>query len=194
MEKKTYYCLDANILIDAWDRTYQIDVCPGYWDILIALGKTGKNVLFTTSDILNEIKGKDDLKKIARDNLNSEMAKDIYEKHFPSISEVFDRLKGSSPSRSGDASAPDLSLIALAQLLDERHNPSPDSAPLLNNKVKVLVVSNEVKAGEAAHKINIPNICKEIKLGCIFGSEFLSEASKGYRYRLIFSKDDAQSK
>ncbi len=30
IEKK--YCLDANVLIQAWQKYYSPKICPGYWD------------------------------------------------------------------------------------------------------------------------------------------------------------------
>ena len=32
------YCLDANVLIQAWQKYYSPNVCPSYWDTLNALG------------------------------------------------------------------------------------------------------------------------------------------------------------
>lgn len=32
------YCLDANVLIQAWQKYYSPNVCPGYWDVLNILG------------------------------------------------------------------------------------------------------------------------------------------------------------
>ncbi|MGM0531632.1 MAG: DUF4411 family protein [Bacteroidota bacterium] len=26
------YCLDANVLIQAWQKYYSPDICPGYWE------------------------------------------------------------------------------------------------------------------------------------------------------------------
>lgn len=36
------YCLDANVLIQAWQKYYNPRFCPDYWDILIELGKQDK--------------------------------------------------------------------------------------------------------------------------------------------------------
>src|SRR5690606_34785944 len=33
------YCLDANVLIQAWQKYYNPKFCPDYWEILIELGK-----------------------------------------------------------------------------------------------------------------------------------------------------------
>ncbi len=36
------YCLDANVLIEAWRKYYNPKFCPDYWKILTELGKSGR--------------------------------------------------------------------------------------------------------------------------------------------------------
>ncbi|WP_018627335.1 DUF4411 family protein [Niabella aurantiaca] len=36
------YCLDANMLIQAWQKYYNPKFCPGYWDVLTELGRQGR--------------------------------------------------------------------------------------------------------------------------------------------------------
>lgn len=62
------YCLDANVLIQAWQNYYAPNLCPDYWDILNKLGSQGR--IFIPEEVKNEIvvpedKGKreDDLSK-----------------------------------------------------------------------------------------------------------------------------------
>ena len=40
--KANIYCLDANVLIQAWQKYYNPKFCPEYWKILTELGKNGK--------------------------------------------------------------------------------------------------------------------------------------------------------
>ena len=40
--KASKYCLDANVLIQAWQKYYSPKFCPDYWKILIELGKQAK--------------------------------------------------------------------------------------------------------------------------------------------------------
>jgi len=37
-----FYCLDANVLIQAWQKYYSPEICPEYWDNLIELGRKGR--------------------------------------------------------------------------------------------------------------------------------------------------------
>lgn len=36
------YCLDANVLIQAWQKYYSPVLCPDYWKILDSLGSEGR--------------------------------------------------------------------------------------------------------------------------------------------------------
>ena len=54
------YCLDANVLIQAWQKYYNPLFCPDYWDILIDLGK--KERIFISESVYDEIiRTEDDL-------------------------------------------------------------------------------------------------------------------------------------
>jgi predicted nucleic acid-binding protein len=54
------YCLDANVLIQAWQKYYNPKFCPDYWDILIELGKQDK--IFIPELVYEEItRTEDDL-------------------------------------------------------------------------------------------------------------------------------------
>ncbi len=47
------YCLDANVLIQAWQKYYNPGFCPGYWEILTELGKQDK--IFIPEMVFEEI-------------------------------------------------------------------------------------------------------------------------------------------
>ena len=36
------YCLDANVLIQAWQKYYSLKICPDYWILLARLGHEGR--------------------------------------------------------------------------------------------------------------------------------------------------------
>ena len=57
--KKTY-CLDANVLIQAWQKYYSPKVCPDYWDVLNILGNESR--IFLPEMVYEEIvRTEDDL-------------------------------------------------------------------------------------------------------------------------------------
>ena len=56
------YCLDANVLIQAWQKYYNPKFCAEYWNILIELGK--ENKIFIPELVFEEItRTEDDLSK-----------------------------------------------------------------------------------------------------------------------------------
>ncbi len=52
------YCLDANVLIQAWQKYYSPKFCPGYWEVLNALGAEGR--VFIVEEVYNEITNTED--------------------------------------------------------------------------------------------------------------------------------------
>jgi predicted nucleic acid-binding protein len=56
------YCLDANVLIEAWHKYYSPKICPDYWDVMNDLGKEG--LIFLPESVFGEItRTEDDLSK-----------------------------------------------------------------------------------------------------------------------------------
>ena len=57
-ESTAVYSLDANVLIQAWQKYYSPKICPDYWDVLNELGKDGR--IFLAEEIKEEITRTDD--------------------------------------------------------------------------------------------------------------------------------------
>ena len=56
------YCLDANVLIQSWQKYYSPNICPSYWDTLNTLGEDGR--IFLPEMVYEEIvRTEDDLSK-----------------------------------------------------------------------------------------------------------------------------------
>src|ERR1700722_1970329 len=56
------YCLDANVLIQAWQKYYSPKLCPDYWALLSELGKN--QIIFLPEMVSEEItRTEDDLAK-----------------------------------------------------------------------------------------------------------------------------------
>ena len=65
--KANKYCLDANVLIQAWQKYYNPKFCPDYWKVLTELGKNGK--IFIPEMVFEEIiRTEDDLSKWLKDS------------------------------------------------------------------------------------------------------------------------------
>jgi predicted nucleic acid-binding protein len=62
ISKANKYCLDANVLIQAWQKYYNPEFCPDYWKILVELGKNRR--IFIPELVYDEIvRTEDDLSK-----------------------------------------------------------------------------------------------------------------------------------
>lgn len=53
MSTEQKYCLDTNVLIEAWNRYYSPSICPSYWEILNQLGAA--NRIFIPKMVSDEI-------------------------------------------------------------------------------------------------------------------------------------------
>ena len=47
------YCLDANVLIQAWQKYYSPKFCPDYWTVLNEIGIQGR--IFLPEEVFQEI-------------------------------------------------------------------------------------------------------------------------------------------
>ena len=52
------YCLDANVLIQAWQKYYSPKICPDYWELLDYLGT--QDIVFMPEMVYDEIVRTDD--------------------------------------------------------------------------------------------------------------------------------------
>jgi hypothetical protein len=44
-QQEQKYCLDANVLINAWNQYYSKTISSGYWEILSRLGHGGVSMI-----------------------------------------------------------------------------------------------------------------------------------------------------
>ena len=56
--QKQKYCLDANVLINGWQKYYSPKFCSDYWSILNHLGVEGK--IFLPQAVFDEVTRTDD--------------------------------------------------------------------------------------------------------------------------------------
>ena len=153
-EKK--YCLDANVLIQAWQKYYAPNVCPTYWDMLNNFGKVDK--LFIPQSVHDEItRTEDDLSKWLKssnipirkiDENVTKCLQDIYNTN-PIHKLLVDNTK--------QRSIADPWIIAHA----------------INEKA--VVVTKEEKVTANSKRIKIPNVCDNMKVSCIDDFQLIRE-------------------
>jgi predicted nucleic acid-binding protein len=161
------YCLDANVLIQAWQKYYNPKFCPNYWEILIELGKQEK--IFIPELVYGEITGtEDDLSawlktsKIPIQKINEPIQnclKMIYEKN-----KIHERLVDNTKGRS----LADPWVIAHAIY---------ESATVVTKEEKVTALNSQ--------KIKIPNVCDNMGVRWINDFQFVEEV--GIRFSCSLS-------
>ena len=150
------YCLDANVLIQAWQKYYSPKFCPGYWDVLNGLGSQGRISL--AEEVFNEItRTEDDLcewlkaSKITVKSIDEKVTKclqDIYAKD-PIHKTLVDNTKARSLA--------DPWVIAHA---------ISDGAIVVTKEEKVTALNS--------NRIKIPNVCDTMGVTWINDFEFIS--------------------
>jgi hypothetical protein len=155
--KAKIYCLDANVLIQAWQKYYSPKLCPGYWDLLNELGKKG--TVFIADEVYNEITRTEDdlcewLKKSkipvkAIDGNVTKCLQDIYSKD-PNHKTLVDNTRARSLA--------DPWVIAHAM-----------------SAGAVVVTKEEKVTAPNTTRIKIPNVCDNMGVPWMNDFDFISE-------------------
>ncbi|MEY2830037.1 MAG: hypothetical protein RIQ33_1895 [Bacteroidota bacterium] len=160
------YCLDANVLIQAWQKYYNPKFCPDYWDILIELGKQEK--IFIPEYVYEEIvRTEDDLSKWLKSSeipirkVNEQVAnclKNIYSSN-PSHVNLVDNTKSRS----------------LADPWVIAHS-IHENATAVTKEEKVTALNS--------NKIKIPNVCENMGVRWINDFQFIDEINIKFKCSL----------
>ncbi len=152
------YLLDANTFIEAKNRYYGMEICPGYWDWLLHSNNQGR--VSSINAVKNELrKGDDELSQWAHDNehiffLENDEATQVA---FAEIANYVMLLEAFNlAAREDFLSGADPWLIAKAKALD------------------ATVVTHEKLNRNIKRKILIPNICEDFGVKYINTFELLS--------------------
>lgn len=151
------FCLDANVLIQAWQKYYSPKICPNYWDMLNELGAT--NIIFMPEMVYDEIvRTDDDLSKWLKyskipirkiDEQVTKCLKDIYSAD-PNHKYLVDNTKARSLA--------DPWVIAHALR---------ENATVVTKEEKVSAINTK--------KIKIPNVCEKMNVSWINDFQLITE-------------------
>lgn len=153
------YCLDANVLIQAWQKYYSPILCPDYWVLLNGLGKADK--IFLPQMVYEEITRTDD--KLAKwlkssdipeykiDGPVTDALRNIYSAN-PLHQNLVDNVKGRSLA--------DPWVIAHA---------IKEKATVVTKEEKITAINS--------NKIRIPNVCDNMGVRWINDYQFVEELS-----------------
>jgi hypothetical protein len=160
------YCLDANVLIQAWQKYYSPALCPDYWDRLNELGEQG--IIFIPESVSEEIlRTEDDLaiwlknSKIPIRRITGPVThflQMIYAAH-PNHKNLVDNTKGRSLA--------DPWIIAHSMT---------ETATVVTKEEKVTAINST--------RVKIPNVCDNMGVRWINDFEFIAEAGIQFSCRL----------
>jgi len=162
--KANKYCLDANVLIQAWQKYYNPKFCPDYWKVLIELGKSGK--IFIPELVYEEIvRTEDDLSKwLKTSKIPIAKISEPITKHIRKILKDYPLLVDNTKSRS----LADPWVIAHAL---------SENATVVTKEEKVTALNSK--------KIKIPNVCDNIGIRWINDFQFIEELEIKFQCSLI---------
>jgi predicted nucleic acid-binding protein len=151
------YCLDANVLIEAWQKYYSPKYCTDYWEILNELGH--KEIIFIPEEVQKEItRTEDELSQWLKDckipvrKIDEEVTKclqSIYSKN-PDHKNIVDNTKGRSLA--------DPWVIAHAIY---------ENATVVTKEEKITASNSK--------RIKIPNVCDNMGVRWINDFQFIEE-------------------
>ncbi len=151
------YCLDANVLIQAWQKYYSPKFCPDYWNVLVTLGTQG--IVFLPEAVFDEVaRAEDELSAWLKDSKLpvkpddhqvAECLKSIYAKD-PVPKYLVDNTR--------QRSLADPWVIAHAM---------NENATVVTQEVKVTVPGSK--------RIKIPNVCENMGIRCINDFQLIDE-------------------
>lgn len=164
--KADKYCLDANVLIQAWQKYYSPKFCPDYWDILNELGNQKK--IFIPELVYEEIvRTEDDLSKwLKKSNIPIHKIDEPVTKCLQSIyfkNPLHKNLVDNTKARS----LADPWVIAHA----------------INEKATVVTKEEKVTTLNS-NKVKIPNVCDNMNVRWINDFEFIAELGIHFKCKL----------
>jgi Domain of unknown function (DUF4411) len=150
------YCLDANVLINAWNQYYAKDICPDYWKELERLGHSER--IFLADEVKKEIERQDD--SLADWLKQSGMP--VYETDGP-VTAVVNKIF--------------LADARHEQLVDNKKGRSLADPFVIAHAItqSACVVTKESMVTQSDKRIRIPNVCVKMGVKCINDFEMIRQ-------------------
>lgn len=154
---KDRYCLDTNVLIQAWQKYYNPNFCPDYWTVLNELGKKG--IIFLPEMVLGEIERVEDklLKWVKSSDIQIDKISEPVTKCLQNIylaNPIHKTLVDNTRARS----LADPWVIAHAM-----------------NEGAVVVTKEEKVTAANTRRIKIPNVCDNMNVRWMNDFQFIEE-------------------
>ena len=151
------YCLDANVLIQAWQKYYAPSICPTYWNMLNDFGKVGK--LFMPELVFEEITRTED------DLSNWLKSSDIpIRKIDEDVTKCLQTIYNTTPKHK-----------FLVDNTKQRSIADPWVIAHAINEDAVVVTKEEKVTALNSKKIKIPNVCDNMNVNWINDFQLVRE-------------------
>lgn len=161
------FCLDANVLIQAWQKYYSPKLCPDYWKVLDELGKQDR--IFLPQMVYEEITRTED-----------DLAAWLKQSNIPEYKidgPVTEALRSIDPANSAHQ--------GLVDNTKARSLADPwVIAHAITEKATVVTKEEKITATNTA-KIKIPNVCDNMKVRWINDYQFVEELNIRFTCRII---------
>jgi len=157
------YCIDANVLIQSWQKYYSLELCPDYWDILNELGKQGR--IFIPEEVKNEIVVADNSDK-TEDDLSKWLKRSSIPIHKPTENVIacWQKILQTDPSHR-----------LLVDNIKGRSLADPWLIAHAMNANATVVTKENIDSAMNSKRVKIPNVCKNMGVRCIDDFEFIKE-------------------
>jgi predicted nucleic acid-binding protein len=164
--KTNVYCLDANVLIQAWQKYYSPRICPDYWRVLNEIGTQGK--IFIPEIVREEIiRTEDELSDWLKSS--SIPIRKVDEPVTRCLQAIFsfnpDHIKLVDNTKARSLADP----WVIAHALNEN----------------AVVVTKEEKVIAKTNKIKIPNVCDNMGIRWINDFLFVEELNIQFSCKVV---------
>lgn len=166
------YCLDANVLIQAWQKYYSPELCPDYWNILNKLGKDGK--IFIPEEVKNEIVVTDNKEK-SEDDLSKWLKRSSIPVHKPTESVIrsWQTILNANPLHK--------------LLVDNVRGRSLADPWVVSHALSInatVVTKENLETAMNTKRIKIPNVCENMNIRWIDDFTFVKEIGLKFSCKL----------
>ncbi len=160
------YCLDANVLIEPWQKYYSPKYCPDYWKVMNILGKEGR--IFIPEMVFEEITRTDD--ELSNWLKNSDLP---IHKMSEEVISCWKKILDFDPLHK-----------FLVDNIKNRSLADPwVIAHAMNEKATVVTKENKETAINTK-RIKIPNVCDNMKIRWINDFQFIEELNIQFTCKL----------
>ena len=160
------YCLDANVLIEAWQKYYAPAFCSDYWEMLNGLGQQER--IFLPQQVFDEItRTEDDLAAWVKKSLIP-----VYPTDGP-VTECLRRIYAANPSH-----------VLLVDNTRQRSMADPWVIAHAMNSNACVVTKEHLETAVNSKRVKIPNVCQNMGIRCIDDYTFIRELNITFSCRI----------